>query len=171
MKIFIQKSNRLIRYSSLFNSTYCYNLSYLKKKFSQNISPKIIFPRKFPKNTTISSKIEFSKRFQFSKEASIFETFNSSWRRGGKKIREDWKKVSYALRIQSARSTFPSPISSPRNGYRARQFAKQPRRSISSTRSVATRDPERSTSGLLEARAFRALQLPVRHSSNAAPAR
>lgn len=163
MKIFIQKSINSI-FINIFSIRYFVKKNFLSRKIS----------KKAPSKRAISSKIEFSRSsFQVSKEASILETSNSSWE--GKKIRKDWKKVSYALGIQLAR--FPPPISSPRNGYRARQFAKQPRRSISSTRSVATRDPESSTSGLfeggelLEARAFGALQLPVQRSSNPAPAR
>lgn len=136
MKIFIQKSINSI-FINIFSIRYFVKKNFLSRKIS----------KKAPSKRAISSKIEFSRSsFQVSKEASILETSNSSWE--GKKIRKDWKKVSYALGIQLAR--FPPPISSPRNGYRARQFAKQPRRSISSTRSVATRDPESSTSGLFE---------------------
>lgn len=136
MKIFIQKSINSI-FINIFSIRYFVKKNFLSRKIS----------KKAPSKRAISSKIEFSRSsFQVSKEASILETSNSSWE--GKKIRKDWKKVSYALGIQLAR--FPPPISSPRNGYRARQFAKQPRRNISSTRSVATRDPESSTSGLFE---------------------
>lgn len=141
MKIFIQKS-----INSIFINIFQFTTTIFFRYFVKNFLSKKIFKKNFPKRA-ISSKIEFSRSsFQVSKEASILETSNSSW--GGKKIRKDWKKVSYALGIQLAR--FPPPISSPRNGYRARQFAKQPRRNISSTRSVATRDPESSTSGLFE---------------------
>lgn len=141
MKIFIQKSINSIFINIFQFTTTIFSRYFVKNFLSRKIS------KKAPSKRAISSKIEFSRSsFQVSKEASILETSNSSWE--GKKIRKDWKKVSYALGIQLAR--FPPPISSPRNGYRARQFAKQPRRSISSTRSVATRDPESSTSGLFE---------------------
>lgn len=145
MKIFIQKSNRSIRliHRYFFNSTYHHDLfSIFRQKFS--------FQKNFQKSSLQKSHLIKDRIFkiQLPSFQGSFDLGNFQFQLGREKIRKDWKKVSYALGIQLAR--FPPPISSPRNGYRARQFAKQPRRSISSTRSMATRDPESSTSGLFE---------------------
>lgn len=143
MKIFIQKSinSIFINIFSIQFTTTIFSRYFVKNFFSRKVSKKKSAKR------AISSKIEFSRSTLPSFQGS-FDLGNFQFQLGREKIRKDWKKVSYALGIQLAR--FPPPISSPRNGYRARQFAKQPRRSISSTRSVATRDPESSTNGLFE---------------------
>lgn len=141
MKIFIQKSINSIFINIFQFTTTIFSRYFVKNFLSRKIS------KKAPSKRAISSKIEFSRSTLPSFQGS-FDLGNFQFQLGREKIRKDWKKVSYALGIQLAR--FPPPISSPRNGYRARQFAKQPRRSISSTRSVATRDPESSTSGLFE---------------------
>lgn len=136
MKIFIQKSINSI-FINIFSIRYFVKKNFLSRKISKKNS--------LQKSHLIKDRIF---KIQLPSFQGSFDLGNFQFQLGREKIRKDWKKVSYALGIQLAR--FPPPISSPRNGYRARQFAKQPRRSISSTRSVATRDPESSTSGLFE---------------------
>lgn len=75
---------------------------------------------------------------------------------GKKKKNQNWKKVSYALRIQLARSfaNFLATVIA---------LVNLQNNHVEASLLVATRDPERKHEWV--ARAFRALQLPVQHSS------
>lgn len=123
MKIFIQK-NRLIRYPSFFNSTY-FSIPSHREKFSFQKKKKIERKKNLKKAHLIKDRI-FKIHAESFKKASIELAVRIP---NGRKKKKKSKLEKSFVRFENPIGAFLRQF--PRDGYRARQFAKQPRRSIS----------------------------------------